>query len=1333
MANDLEGQSEQTFALVIGEAKVAMLAEPISSGNCLSGTIVTLVNGSDGSKIVAVSSEEDITRVKTWSFESIEGSTNVYLTSGTGDAKQYVKISGADVTLTSNQAEASEITVAEGTGEYEGMIQLRGADNNINLYGGVADRGFGGWRDDGPNEWFYVVSNIRVKGNASTVQGITPNGSIVHLFDYWVTDRVSTSSQGDYGEGYHDTGINNGHTLKFAADNNGYTGSVAPEKGLVKSTLVNGYPELVSNDESLSYLFDPNESVSVDGNSCKDSFGNARGLLQIDNEGYYYYDSKLNYAEFDKGSNEFTLYDDWGVFAGGTSPNGQFFPFNKFNEVASKTSKYKDINHYFGMTLTSRFIQQYDGCTDVTKVTPMKFEFAGDDDVWIFIDGVLVADLGGIHDASSAKINFATGEVIVNEGTNHQETTNLYDIYTAAGQADSVGWNIITNPDNTTTTIFENNSYHTLKLFYLERGNMDSNLHLKYNLTTYPPTSISKVDQYGNPVENAKFAVYPANENYEMLNAKNGSKVDLPENYSYDSDGNIIDSSGNIIVKALYVGATDSEGNMGFVDADYMPYTIAEIEDLLGTNFILKEIEVPAGYRLIDSNINLYIVNHRVLQCANTSESGVHTRPNLLVTAPNVIKKNISDDEITFYEPDSAHSVNGTLFAVVMKYIGPRDENGNATALAEQLNWAPVYGNSDEGFTVVKVNGYDDFINEVVKAAQLYDDYHNGESCEFSMSASGAMQAVLNGLPGDIQKYYYMLNEDEKLKTEYTVAYYWSEASNIDGATQSNTCRINANAENYQFSRTFGATVSVPNMINHMQVQKLDEGGNPMKDAKFAIYNVNEVDNKIYYVAGNNLIYLEKDYDGDNKGNASTSDGRSGTYTVNSDNGVITVEIDGNTITISPAVNAKNKSLLKTTLEDGILDFYYMEKGKYYIREIAAPSGYTLNPTEIMTLVTNGTAYVNAGTADDGVAVSRGPGYISSTMHQYASIGDIDNTLSWIYTQLKISPESTSFEDVNSDNYYNQWKYIKNDYANDFDADTTDVSTERRTTYLQYTSKYATDDINYNVFEESKMAEISNNCSDNSSNKSKLSTNVGWSFLNIYQNYPYGMKIEKDFTGHYANWWKNDVTDNSEEPKDISALFTRTLRVEVSDNPTSNLEISKSVVGAEVGSNDTFRFTVTLTDENDVALTEKYVYKIYNITDDNKREQIRESFVKSGGQISLGDKQVAVIYNLPKGSKYKVTEEKNEKYITTAKQDGSKYTFKDNELSVDGTLKWNKADNSVDNISIVDYVNSRNFGGEEIPSTGGRGLTVFYIMGIIMMLVTVCIYEIKSRHKKEGC
>lgn len=1172
-------------------------------------------------------------------------------------------------------------------------------------------------------------SNIYYTESAQMVKDtVSPSGTVINLFDYWTTEK----NEKDVTQNHYDSGINENHALKFKATGlsgaNTWTGNANVYPGIVSDTLgEDGYPHLSgqqifgnssggldSSEESLAYLFDP--TYTGLSNNYREAHRNVTGLLQVDGDGYYYYDSAENYAEFDSTKNGFTLYDQWAVSYKGRREtiNGQFFPFDPYSTVSRTTGAENDsLNHFFGMTLTTRFVQQFDGYTSSAKNKQTAFEFSGDDDVWIFIDGVLVADLGGIHDPASVVINFATGKVVVNG----KEETTLYDAFEKANAADKVEWS--TDKDgNGHSDTFANNTYHTLRFYYLERGSYASNLSLRYNLSSYPPTSINKVNQYGDPVAGAEFSVYPATVN---------------------SDGTWTYNENN---DPAYTGVTAANGEMVFVDGDNMPYTLTELKNMFGEYFVLKETHVPDGYRLVNEEIKLHITNG-VMMCENTYESGVWADATLQVTAPNTVKLVNGDNKEVVSEELIE---NGKIFAVVLKYTGPSLTGGNIEPLREQENWAPVYGTGEDGFTVVDVTKeFDgDFISAVIKTAEKYAEKYKESNNVFSMSAgSGALMGSLNGMPGDLTTYYYMLPADKKDKTQYTVAYYWTQANDLKDANSENTYRIDADAAGSSFDRVFGATINVPNLLNRLLVQKLDEDGNLVNGAKFAMYSVKEVkdssgsDSTIYYLANDDtLIYLSPDTDGDNEGVAAVKGSKEeGRYQVDSSTGVITVKVSDETYQITPkpyamtgggvAVTADANGSNNPTDEDGTAAFTNMNQGTYYVREIEAPPGYQLNATEVMVLVDASAVYANAGTADDGVNVARGTGFLVSSVDQFASLGDIDNTLTWIYAMMRVSPVSTSFDDSDfvTSSAYQNWGYLKTNYDGEKLAQNGTDAPLR--TYLEYSPDGDNRLFNYVVNTER----------GGEGNTRRLYTNVGWSYYELYQDGQWALgDAENNIQSHKAeNAAYTQLTDNEGNPLEIANLFSRATYIQVTDaKATGDLEISKTVVNAQnAPTNDSGKFTfmVTLKDANGIALTDSYKYTVYNIAEDDTRTPAKDKdgnpitgFIGKSGEesnfiITLADHQVAVIENLPAGTQYVITEQGSNEFTTTAEEkvlkepgdrgsdasgDGSgegeklPYSWKnysfgmdEEERTVQGTLYWYAdEENEVDTRSVVNYTNT---------------------------------------------
>ena len=260
------------------------------------------------------------------------------------------------------------------------------------------------------------------------------------------------------------------------------------KQDIVKKNLnggIRGIPQL--NDwpgTSMEVLFPLNSNKST---TVKNDL---TGLFQLDADGYYTYDSELNGAVLEE--NEVKVYDT--TVAPDFADYGNFLPFNSdWLNKAAKGVLYNyqnrsDIDLWFGMNIGMTFYQPESG-----KIhgDDMIFEFSGDDDVWVFIDGVLVLDLGGIHDRLDGTINFSTGNV--DAGSKY---TTLRKCYEAAykeknPRADSEEINEYLNSIFDENGKYLNYSDHRLEFFYLERGGGAANCRLKFNMPSLPDDGIT--------------------------------------------------------------------------------------------------------------------------------------------------------------------------------------------------------------------------------------------------------------------------------------------------------------------------------------------------------------------------------------------------------------------------------------------------------------------------------------------------------------------------------------------------------------------------------------------------------------------------------------------------------------------------------------------------------------------------------------------------------------------------------------------------------------------------------------------------------------------------
>lgn len=667
------------------------------------------------------------------------------------------------------------------------------------------------------------------------VKTVNPTGTTVNLFDYWVVNGDNDNSANiNNDNSNNNTGINKDHQLKFnggaGTGINKWTGKSTTggfgRLPFVKNTLVKGYPEIKNgtyqgvnyNDESLDYLFN-NDSQANKKQNGKAVYNNVQGLFQL-KDGYYVYDSygskEGNYAVYNSTTNSFDVYDKAGVYKDSVSEEnrGQFFPFDSAKKVFTESGKnlspigIKDgendkLNHHFGMSMTTEFVQPANGKTN--KNEDMIFEFSGDDDVWVYIDGVLVGDLGGVHEKATLEINFATGVVRVGhiDGANgspkYFPDTTIKEMFQAAG-ADTSNFR-----DNT----FSDSTKHTLSFFYLERGAGASNMSLKFNLTTLPSSEVEKVNQNGEAVNGATFALYRSG----------GPSVDWNE--------------GELIAQ----GTTKDRGQLILKKADGSVLSFDEEHNTSQSDyFVLKEISLPVGYRssLTSSTSAMPGELHLQYKKAASGTGGVVVAPQTTVTTADgsqwtgsrmwlnggylAAKETISLSKDIKDNKDNPIS-SGTTFAVVLKRTNENLDQANEDA------WTAVTGNTLDGYKLCSAHG----IAGAVEAARSAD------TSVFAVNTKGDYEVTVRSLPGDIEKYAAML--ENKSKADYTVAVYHTTASSLAGATIDNTSMVQYQSTNRQFS----TVIHLTNVQNRLFVQKVDDLGEPVNGATFDLYKAEDV------------------------------------------------------------------------------------------------------------------------------------------------------------------------------------------------------------------------------------------------------------------------------------------------------------------------------------------------------------------------------------------------------------------------------------------------------------------------------------------------------------
>lgn len=744
--------------------------------------------------------------------------------------------------------------------------------------------------------------------------------------------------------------------------------------------------DIDNGTESLQYLFDPEQQ-----NAYKRSYTDVTGLFQLDNKGYYYYNMRENFAEFSQegGSNHFVLYDaPAAIRTDGNQSVGNFFPFNKGYEVFNGVDGSKRLtssvfcannamNHHLGMTVDVEFRQPANGTINTAGGSqPMTFEFAGDDDVWVFIDDVLVLDLGGIHSELYGTIDFSTGDIYIGRafgthgipsdpaGSGLVTKTSLLAEYQNAHKEGDTAW---------TGNTFASNTSHTLKMFYLERGNYDSSIALRFNLQPLLYQRIVKVDQNGQSLPGVKFELYPAAEADEgegTIRCLYTDSGDRGKTFFVRPDYS----------KSLVTLQTDQNGSAVFLTPDGSYFNFADRGDQY---YVLKEVETGNGYRTQPIDIVLhYDSAASMLSVANRWTTGAYACSVSHVTSPIQINYGEMKDGMVASGSDIVgigDKAEGLVVAV------PLLQKKSSKA------WLALHGSNLSGFFSVPIagNGENDWERAALQAA--LEQAGANDTADWHLDwdeGNQRLYGTLNDLPGLANRYQlndpngdmhmvYGILSAQTLKNlsihgntakeryaslrEYCAAHTAEEAC----AALGNGFRL---LSVDQFNRDFRSLIYIPNERRELWVMKVDQDGAPLQGTEFGLFN-------------------------DEGCTAMVASG---------------VTDRGGMLIFSPSGNQSEG--------EAQMIWANSTNTRYYLKEIKAPAGYELNDTVVPVIVGTYSIYADAGGPDDGVSVMAGVGRLTQTMRQYAMESDVDVTLQDITAFMQTQPgksfQLTGWQDV---------------------------------------------------------------------------------------------------------------------------------------------------------------------------------------------------------------------------------------------------------------------------------------------------------------------------------
>lgn len=420
---------------------------------------------SDGLAMIYGKSMDDATL---WNLEVEDGS--YYLSTTVDGTKLYLTMTGKNADGDSFTTEKTAITISAFSENREG-VQLSNNDYYLNQWGGSDSVWYGGWTAGDTNNGvrFYAVNNGVVSDNPTAPESVTKVTSGHELWNRW--DKGSDAGDLIY------TGLVQSEMVDDQIVFNVPEGGIFNDDTSVKAIYEYVGLPFVLNTETGVYSFDSDVNGAYFADTDDDGTANpASGTAD-----------KANNLYFDEGNTQ-----GWSDMYYGDGSKNLWAPFNTNVNDTSESA----IDYHFGMRADLPFSMTANGRIKSTddESTPITFTFSGDDDVWVFIDGHLVIDLGGIHNRLDATIDFANNTITYSEenDADGDTTTGSYNDSSFATTQQLFTADSVTGVIPMTRDAFALDPDHEMQVFYLERGAGASNCRIEFNLPMNDTVIVTK-------------------------------------------------------------------------------------------------------------------------------------------------------------------------------------------------------------------------------------------------------------------------------------------------------------------------------------------------------------------------------------------------------------------------------------------------------------------------------------------------------------------------------------------------------------------------------------------------------------------------------------------------------------------------------------------------------------------------------------------------------------------------------------------------------------------------------------------------------------------------